>query len=191
MKILYIHGLSSSGQSRTAATLRELLPHDEIFSPDLPIDPFEAFLLLRQLVEREEVDIIIGTSMGGMFAQKFHGYCKILVNPSFHVSRSMRAKRGINQFFSQRADGVMEYLITDELCNRYERLEEKQFDNLPPCEIDNTIGLFGRDDTTIDCSEEYTRYYKHIHYFTGGHRLDRGAIEEHLLPLIENFRRQM
>ena len=59
MKILYIHGLSSSGQSRTAATLRELLPHDEIFSPDLPIDPFEAFLLLRQLVEREEVDIII------------------------------------------------------------------------------------------------------------------------------------
>ena len=42
MKILYIHGLSSSGNSGTAEHLRRLLPNDTIFSPDLPIEPMVA-----------------------------------------------------------------------------------------------------------------------------------------------------
>ena len=35
MKILYIHGLSSSGASNTAETLRRLLPGVTVISPDL------------------------------------------------------------------------------------------------------------------------------------------------------------
>ncbi len=38
MKILYIHGLSSSGSSGTAERLRRLLPQDTILSSDLPVE---------------------------------------------------------------------------------------------------------------------------------------------------------
>ena len=88
MKILYIHGLSSSGNSGTAEHLRRLLPNDTIFSPDLPIEPMVALEMLKRLVKEEKINLVIGTSMGGMFAQKLQGTYKILVNPSLHVSRS-------------------------------------------------------------------------------------------------------
>lgn len=55
---------------------------DIIFSPDLPVEPREALAMLKELVEREHIDLVIGTSMGGMFAQKLQGVKKILVNSS-------------------------------------------------------------------------------------------------------------
>lgn len=70
--ILYIHGLSSSGASGTAKHLQSLLPDTRIIAPDLPIEPLEALELLHLLVATEYPDLIIGTSMGGMFAQQLY-----------------------------------------------------------------------------------------------------------------------
>ena len=66
-----------------------------VIAPDLPIDPDEALAMLRDLVATERPDIVIGTSMGGMFAQQLYDCRKILVNPAFHVSRTMRRQIGV------------------------------------------------------------------------------------------------
>lgn len=190
MKILYIHDLSSSGSSGTADRLRRFMPNDIIFSPDLPIEPQEALTILKALVEREHIDLVIGTSMGGMFAQKLRGVKKILVNPSFHVSRSMRTKLGMNEFFSPRTDGATHYEITEELCDRYEELENGQFDNLAD-EQEITLGLFGTADDVINCSEEYKQYYTRFRQFNGGHRLTEKDIKFSLLYEIEQCRKQI
>ena len=188
-KILYIHGLSSSGSSGTAERLRKFLPGDTIFSPDLPIEPQEAMAMLRQLAEREQINLVIGTSMGGMFAQKLHGYNKILVNPSSHVSRSMRKKLGKNEFFSPRTDGATHYEITENLCDRYEDLERTQFDNITDHEREITLGLFGIADDVANCSEEFRQHYAKISRFNGGHRLTEREIRDVLLYEIEKFRK--
>lgn len=191
MKILYIHGLSSSGNSGTAERLRCLLSNDTIISPDLPIEPLEALEMLKKIVSEENINLVIGTSMGGMFAQKLRGIHKILVNPSFHVSESMRHKLGINHFFSERSDGISEYQITHELCDRYEILERFQFLNLPASESYNTIGLFGTEDNIVNCKDEYLQYYTQYNGFQGGHRLNEKVIRESLLPLIEQVRTKL
>ena len=188
MNILYIHGLSSSGNSGTAKRLRELLPNDTIFSPDLPINPYEAINMLQELCKAEKIDIAIGTSMGGMFAQKLRGYKKILVNPAFHVSQSMRKKIGWNPFFSPRQDGVTKYEITPHLCDSYEQLECNQFDNLDDDELKITFALFGTNDNVVNCSEEYNKYYINYYSFDGEHRLNPDNIQNDLLPLIETLR---
>lgn len=188
MSILYIHGLSSSGSSGTADRLRRYLPDDFIFSPDLPTDPQVALRMLQELVVRENIDLVIGTSMGGMFAQKLRGYNKILVNPSFHVSRSMRKKLGINEFFSPRTDGTTHYEITEELCDRYEALERTQFNNLADTERAITVGLFGTADDVVDCLYEYKQHYTQYSQFKGGHRLTENDIKFTLLDEIEKFR---
>lgn len=189
MKILYIHGLSSSGSSGTADRLRRFLPNDTIISPDLPIEPQEALKMLIELVVSKNIDLVIGTSMGGMFAQKIRGYAKILVNPSFHVSRSMRNKIGINKFFSPREDGATHYEITADLCDRYEELERIQFDNLTENEQALTIGLFGTADDIVNCSEEYKLHYTHFDCFNGGHRLSENDITNTIIPVIEKHRK--
>ena len=184
MKILYIHGLSSSGSSNTPKLLRKYLPEAEVLSPDLPTDIADAVAMLKEFVAYENVDVVVGTSMGGMLAQKLRGYRKILVNPSFHLSQSMRRCIGVNQFFSAREDGATEYTITEQMCDRSYEIEQCQFEDLPDSEIDNTAALFGMHDDVVDCRLEYLEHYKNIHYFNGGHRLDEQTIAQILVPMI-------
>ena len=125
-KLLYVHGLSSSGLSATAKNLRLLLPECDVIAPDLPVNPDEAYGLLKDLCAKECPELIIGTSMGGMFAQQLRGYRKILVNPAFHVSEFMRRQIGTHEFLNPRQDGETHYEITPELCDAYRRLEEHQ-----------------------------------------------------------------
>lgn len=68
MNIIYLHGLSSSGQSNTAKKLRELLPDDNVVTPDIPVSPIEALQLLLSVAGEYKADdtIVVGTSMGAM-----------------------------------------------------------------------------------------------------------------------------
>ena len=125
-KVLYVHGFASSGNSGTARKIQKYLPGCRVISPDLPVDPDEALALLRRIVVDEKVDVVVGTSMGGMFAQK----PKVLLNPSFHVSESMRRKIGVVPFFKAREDGATEFVVTPSLCDAFRDIETGQFDNL-------------------------------------------------------------
>ena len=73
-KIMYVHGFGSSGQSGTVTRIREVFPNATVIAPDLPIHPEEAMALLRQLCQQEQPDLIIGTSMGGMYTEMLYGY---------------------------------------------------------------------------------------------------------------------
>lgn len=92
-KLMYVHGFASSGSSGTVMALRRYLTGWRVVAPDLPIDPFEAMELLRATIEEEQPDIVVGTSMGGMFTQQLWGVPRIIVNPSFEMSRSLQIGR--------------------------------------------------------------------------------------------------
>ena len=66
---MYLHGFGSSAASDTVKTLRELLPDFDVVAPDIPVDPAEALPFLRGVCMNEVPDVVVGTSMGGMYAQ--------------------------------------------------------------------------------------------------------------------------
>ena len=84
-KIMYVHGFGSSGQSGTVTRIREVFPNATVIAPDLPIRPQEALDLLRETCSKEQPDLIIGTSMGGMYTEMLYGYDRILVNPALQM----------------------------------------------------------------------------------------------------------
>lgn len=182
--IIYLHGLASSGQSSTATALRELLPDWEIISPDIPVYPQEALTMLRELCKEKKPEFVIGTSMGGMYAQQMHGYRKILVNPAFHVSKTLRYKIGVCTFFSPRQNGASEFEITSELCNAFEEMEKHQFDDIHPDDSDITVAFFGTNDELVDCRDEYFKHYVFGMMFEGGHRLSRENLEKCVIKWI-------
>ena len=155
-----------------------------MISPDLPVNPHEAIELLKRIVEDERIDVVVGTSMGGMFAQKLREIPKVLVNPSFHVSESMRRKIGIVPFFKRRKDGATEFEVTSDLCDAYKNVETGQFDNLSEKEISLTYGLFGSDDDVVSCEAEYDRHYRNKMVFIGGHRLTDEVIYHYVVEAI-------
>lgn len=186
-KILYIHGLSSSGASSTARNLRTLLAEYDVLAPDLPLNPAEALAMLRSLCEKVQPQVIIGTSMGGMFAQQIRGYKKILVNPAFHVSEFMRSNLGTHEFLNLRQDGKTHYDITSELCDAYRKIEEKQFADISDLDRKQTFALFGNKDTLVHGYGEYISHYKNAEWFDGEHRLSLENVESIIAPLIKRI----
>lgn len=187
--ILYVHGFRSTGNSSTAKNLRELLPHCKVVSPDLPVNAEEAVALLREICEEQKIDVVVGTSMGGMLAQKLRGMPKVLVNPSFFVSETFKKNMGTVTYFKEREDGVKEFEITPEIVESYSKIEKRQFSRISPKEMAITVGAFGNDDKTVDCKDDYMEHYDKIIYFAGGHRLDKDALKDRIIPAIAQLYR--
>ena len=116
-KILYVHGFMSSAQSGTVARIREMLPSADVIAYDLPLHPEEAMQLLRKVCEEQKPDLIIGTSMGGMYTEMLYGYDRILVNPAFLMGDTMtkHGMLGKQTFQNPRQDGVQEFIVTKSL----------------------------------------------------------------------------
>ncbi len=185
MKILFIHGLASSGAYKMASSLRILLRPCEVVSPDVPIDPDEALRMLLGLCASERPDLVVGLSLGGFWAQKLRGERKILVNPDFHVSRLLRTKIGENEYLSPRADGAETFLIDEDICLRYEALERMQFDSLPSGEQGLTRGMFALQDELVHCGDEFELHYPgRGTYYPGGHLPTFPELKKYLLPLV-------
>lgn len=185
MNIVYLHGLSSSGQTKTAHTLRNLFPNDNVITPDIPVNPVDALQCLKDLVTSlpKEDTIIIGTSMGAMYAQQLIGFHRILVNPAFHVSEILRENEGKTlPFFSKRQDGATEFAVTPELCRSFEHMEEHQFDHTDSTEY--VTAFFGDEDTTVNCKDEYLVHYTNYHMFHGAHRMNVEVLKTIIRPAI-------
>ena len=116
-KIMYVHGFGSSAQSGTVKLLRQLMPQAEVAAEDLPIHPEEAMTLLRDMCKKEQPDLIIGSSMGGMYTEMLYGYDRILVNPAFQMGDTMMKHDmlGKQTFANPRKDGVQEFIVTKSL----------------------------------------------------------------------------
>lgn len=186
-KILYIHGLSSSGSSTTVTELRRLLQDIDVIAPDLPIKPLCALEVLESICRERNPSVIVGTSMGGMFAQQIRGIPTIIVNPAFHFSEFMRLNLGTQSFLNKRENGETEYQITNELCDEYLQIEKSQFVGINDWDIANTYGLFGVEDSLVNCRAEYLQHYTQVFSFNGGHRLTLENIEEVVVPLINKI----
>ena len=188
MKILFIHGLASSGTFKTATSLHHLLRPCEVIAPDVPIDPDEAFELLHSICDTAKPDLIVGLSMGGFWAQKMRGFPKILINPDFHISQLMGTMIGEVRYLSPRRNGDISFHITESLCSRYRELELVQFDGLDSREIELTKGMFATGDEMVDCFDEFNSLYpEQAVRYPGGHLPTHPELKRYLLPIASEL----
>ena len=187
MKILFIHGLASSGAYKMASTLRILLKGSEVNAPDVPIEPSDALALLEGICSREKPDLIVGLSLGGFWAQKLRGYRKMLVNPDLHPSRLLRTKVGVMEYLSPRQDGAVSFRIDETICQGYETLEKDEFKGMDDEEIALTSGMFADRDEMVDCFDEFQEHYPgRGHRYPGTHLPNFPETKKYILPVIEN-----
>lgn len=189
-KLLYVHGFASSGSSGTVMTLRRHLDSWRVIAPDLPVDPFDALQLLRDIVDREQPDVVVGTSMGGMFTQQLWGVPRIIVNPSFEMSRSLLfGKMGRNKYMSKRQDGATEFRIDKAVVERFKLMEKSQFDGVNDAEKELVTALFGDKDPVVNFYPLVAELYgagRCIH-FNGEHRLNDEVVKKVLVPIINKY----
>lgn len=125
MKIVYLHGFGSSGNSAKSDQLKSIFGEDHVISPDLPIDPHAVIELINSLVHdnKDFPLVFVGTSLGGFYAHyfstKYDAPC-ILVNPSTEPHITMKERLGKNINYSTGE----EFWVTEDLLEKWDKMED-------------------------------------------------------------------
>lgn len=195
-KLLYLHGFASSGSSGTVALLRHEYWERRssakvaVIAPDIPVDPAEALPMLKALANKEQPALIVGTSMGAMYAQQLRGFERICVNPSFGMSKLYsRLSVGRHKWLNPRQDGSTTFQITKEIVANFAEMEAHQFDGVD--EVDQLFchGLFGdADEFAAEARPIFERHYPGMSQtFEGGHRMNAELVHKVLFPFINSL----
>lgn len=83
MKILYIHGFASVGDSYKGKLLKEEFGEDNVISPTFSHKPAQALEEIENIIAREEI-VLAGTSLGGFFSDYFntkYSIPAVVINP--------------------------------------------------------------------------------------------------------------
>ncbi len=184
--VLYCHGFGSSGQSGTVTRLRTILPNAKVIAPDLPVHPVEAQTLLKEICEQEKPDLILGTSMGGMYAEQLYGFDRICMNPALCLADTMQqhGMTGTQTFQNPRLDGVQQFYVDKALVKEYRQVSEQRFSGLTNEEKGRVWGLFGDRDDLVDTYDMFREHYPLVTHFHGEHRMDDHSFMHAVVPVI-------
>ena len=191
--VMYLHGFGSSGQSGTVTRLRTILPNAKVIAPDLPIHPAEAQVLLKELVAKEKPDLVLGTSMGGMYTEQLYGIDRICMNPALCLADTMQqhGMTGTQTFQNPRLDGVQQFYVDKALVKEYRQVSEQRFAGLSDLsdealeeEKRHVWGLFGDRDDLVDTFDMFREHYPQAAHFHGEHRMDDRSFMHAVVPVI-------
>ena len=190
-KILFLHGFFASGQCVPAQALRESFKdRAEVLTPDLPIHPKEALRVIRELIDSEKPDLLIGNSCGSFYAQMVApvaGIPALLGNPHFQMTEFLKQRIGEHQYKSPRKDGNQNFIIDESLIEEFAELEAKQFDSCNPSSKDRIWGLFGEQDTLAHFEPLFLEHYSQSFHFPGGHTPTAEEVRTWYVPLAEEM----
>jgi len=188
-KILFLHGFYASGQCVPALALREAFAgRAEVLTPDLPMHPNDALQFIRELIECEHPDILVGNSCGAFYAQMLApvvGIPALLGNPHFRMSDFLRQRIGQHQYKSPRKDGKQSFVIDEALVEEFAVLEATQFDNCTDEYRERVWGLFGEQDTLAHFEPLFLEHYNRSFHFPGGHTPTADEVHNWYVPMVE------
>ena len=196
-KILFLHGFFASGQCVPAAALRDAFKGEAIvITPDLPMHPQEAMAFIRQLIERERPDVLVGNSCGSFYAQMLasaQGLPALLGNPHFKMTEFLKPRIGAHQYKSPRMDGKQDFIIDEQLIAEFAEMEAHQFlekrDNSTPDSKPHIWGIFGDNDTLAHFEPLFLEHYDTSFHFPGAHTPTAEEVQKYYVPLIRELLR--
>ena len=190
-QILFLHGFFASGQCQPALALREAFKdRAEVISPDLPTHSKEALALIRDMIDRERPDVLVGNSCGSFYAQMVApvvGIPVLLGNPHFRMTEFLSARIGRHEYKSKRMDGILNFTIDEPLIAEFAEMEAHQFDNYNPNYKDKVWGIFGEQDTLARFEPMFLQYYNRSFHFPGGHTPTAEEVKKWYAPLVEKL----
>ena len=192
MKILFLHGFYASGQCVPAEALRKAFEGKgvEVLTPDLPMHPQKAVSYIRDLIDKEKPDVLVGNSCGSFYAQMVAqevGLPALLGNPHFKMTEFLKPRIGTHQYKSPRKNGKQDFIIDEQLIAEFAEMEAHQFDCYHPEYKERIWGIFGEQDTLAHFEPLFLAYYNHSYHFPGGHTPTAEEVQEYYAPLIEQM----
>lgn len=191
--IMYCHGFGSAASSGTVKLIAQTFPNSRVVAFDIPLHPAEGMAFLKEKVAQEKPDLVIGTSMGGMYTEMLYGVDRICVNPAFEMGQTMKehGMTGKQVWQNPRQDGETEFMVTKALVKEYHEMTEQNFLQLEAMDAKvkaeeqrRVWGLFGDADPVVHTFDLYRSHYPQAAHFHGEHRMDDRSFMNGVVPVI-------
>jgi len=178
--ILYIHGFASCGAGNKVETLTRHFGAGQVLSPDLLIDPQVALLQLQALINTHEVALLVGSSLGGFYADRLNADNRI---PSVLINPSTRPFDTLGKYVGKNTNWCSGE--TFEWKAEYSEILRSMYRDVPAPD-ENYLVLLQSADEVLDYRLAEARYRHHqVTVEQGGnHRFENFA---DYLPVIEKF----
>jgi len=186
-KILFIHGLGSSSNSSTVKLLKKnYSQHAEWHAIDVYCDPDISMQLINDYIKNNDIDILVGTSMGGFYilCTEFNGP-KIVVNPVLYPGIDLAQMLGIHEYTNPRNNPDEElYEFTIDDLNDFSKYSIKVTPK-------TYMFISDHDQILSDYRKEAENYVTnklHIHQTSViGHVINKKFIEREFYPFLEKM----
>ena len=178
LKILYLHGFASCGEGNKSSELKKHFGEENVLSPDLSPSPFDTITMIEGLLKSENIDLIIGSSLGGFYAtylaEKYQMRA-VLLNPSTQPWKTLTSYVGWQKRFCDEEIFEFKTVYLEQL---------KTLDVIP--ERGKYLVLLQSEDEVLDYTKAQSLYNKHkvIVEYGGNHRFEN--IHDYM-SMIENF----
>lgn len=189
-KLLYVHGLGGSGDGRFATILRNNIDDCVVDAPEIPINPKEALEFVRDIISKNDYDLVIGSSLGAYYLM-YCGYMpkKFLVNPAVKAGEYIEnfVGKGVQKFNSVRNKGEEEYIIDDEFISELKDMEYSfdEEDRLGiRCIVSVDDELFGKQNSE-NCIKKF--HERNVSIMHSSHRVEDEVIINEIIPKIKDF----
>jgi len=174
LNIVYLHGFGSSGQSDKVTALKKHYnsPEFNVISPTLPVNSKDAIKEITKILSTNDNFILIGTSLGGFYADYFNKLADIpcvLINPAINV-KLLAKYIGINKNYNTGKEYTYSKKDFDDLVELSEKKDQFGYNESPEYVI------VAKDDELCDWRLATKTFNKPTHWLqieeTGGHRFN-------------------
>lgn len=190
INLVYLHGFGSNGNSYKTSALKQNFDSRDfnIISPTLPVNPAEAVSAITNLLSNKGNYILIGTSLGGFYADYFNKLADIpcvLINPLIDIE-PMQRHIGKNENYNT----GQPFLYTEKDYNDLEKLKAKK-ESMGYSDSPEYI-LVAKDDELCDYKIAVKTFIHDSHWLQvvpkGGHRFtDTDKVLETVEELITDL----
>lgn len=187
-KVLYIHELSSSGQTRVVSWLRAALGGAvEVVAPDFSLALPRALDEIEEAIRALAPDLVLGVSLGGFQLICSEAPLRLVVNPALNISEVMRHHLGRWPWSFPRQDGETHFELSLDIVKPYERAEGQL--SLLLAEAEGFYALCASQDTIVQSYETLEELLPAgaVTYYEGGHYLSEQEIWEVVAPKIKDL----
>lgn len=169
--IIYIHGFGSIGDSYKGQLLKDNFSNFDVLSPTFSYDTKKAVSEIKSLIEKENNLILVGTSLGGFYADYFNTFYSIpavIINPLIEpLGVENYIGENINYYTKEK------FIFTRESFNYLLKLKKDKEENSNYLNrISKPIVLLAEDDNLLDYKFAVSSFKNlDVRVFpSGGHR---------------------
>ena len=191
-KLVYIHGLGGGKNGRVPKLIKKAFGNNvDVFAPEIPISPKEAYQFVNDYINKENPDLVIGSSLGAFYTLLLpSNYLKVVINPAMHPSKDIKDGIGLGTYpYRHKRDNKEQTYTVDKkfinaLSGLYRRYLSKEENK------DNVYGIFGKRDCLFSHINDFMKRYgrKHITILKNEfHHISDESVNNYVIPLIDKL----